>query len=164
MIVAIVIGIVCLSGRHRDNGQEMAGSLRVGVALALVTSLLWGLGTVLMRPPMEQLTPVQANAVRMPFVAAVLYGLRVLPSGERLAQISRRTLAIVAATGILGMGVGSYMFLYSLQTIGPTKTVTLTATSPVFGLALGALFLGERLTLRVAAGTVACLGGVWLVL
>ena len=162
--VLVVVGVVCLSGRHRDDDQQMAGSMRIGIALALVASLLWGLGTVLMRPPMDQFTPVQANAVRMPFVAALLYGLRVLPSGERLVRGGRHALAIVATTGILGMGVGSYMFLYALQTIGATKTVTLTAVAPVFGLALGALFLGERLTLRVAAGTVACLAGVWLAL
>ena len=56
------------------------------------------------------------------------------------------------------------MFLYALKTIGATKTVTLTSTAPVFGLALGALFLGERLSLRIAAGTAACLAGVWFVL
>ena len=160
----VVVVIFFLSARHQGEGEEAVGNLRAGVALALVTSLLWGLGTVLMRPPMDNLTPVQANAVRMPFVAAVLYGLRVWPSGERLSQCSRRTFVVVAATGIVGMGAGSYMFLYALKSIGATKTVTLTATAPVFGLALGAAFLGERLTLRVAAGTAFCLAGVWLVL
>jgi len=157
-------GVICLSGRHRIDPDETAGRMRLGIALALAASLLWGLGTVLMRPPMDHLTPVQANAVRMPFVAILLYGLRVLPSGERLARSGRRALAIVAATGILGVGVGSYMFLFALKTIGATKTVTLTSVAPVFGLALGALFLGERLTFRVFLGAACCMGGVYLVL
>ncbi|MFC1526079.1 DMT family transporter [Candidatus Latescibacterota bacterium] len=162
--ILVVGGVVFLSGRHQEDEGAAPGRLRQGIAMALVTSLLWGLGTVLMRPPMEQLTPVQANAIRMPVVAGLLYGLRVLPSGERLALVHHKAMAIVALTGILGMGVGSYMFLYSLKAIGATKTVTLTATSPVFGLVLGGLFLKEKLTVRIALGTAACLAGVWVVL
>ena len=71
---------------------------------------------------------------------------------------------ILVCTGLLGMGVGSLLFLTSLEMIGPAKTATLSSTSPVLGMLMAVAFLKEHVTFRVVAGVVLCVAGVWLVL
>ena len=47
--------------------------------------------------------------------------------------------------------------------LGPTISATLSATSPLFGVALGVMLLAETLTWEVAAGTVGIVAGVILI-
>ena len=110
-------------------------------------------------------TPVEANSVRMPLVAGILFGGYILnnrPGGS--ARVSGRTVLIIGCTGLLGMGFGSYLFLKSIDMIGPTKTAVLGALAPVFTMGMAAVFLKERITRFVVIGVLLCVSGVWLVL
>ena len=159
----VVAGVVMLAefGSARPQKQQ---SLGLGAGLALLGALLWGLSTVMLDPAMRHLEPVQANSVRLPFVALVLLSVqRFAGAGPGLSRMRGRSLAVVAFTGVLGMGLGSWMYLTALNLIGPTKTATLSSAAPVFGLVLS-LFIGqERLQPRLVLGVLLCVGGVWLV-
>ena len=91
---ALVVGgtVLLASPSHRGAGQRPVGRVRLGVALALAASILWGLSTVLLRPAITHLSIVQANAIRMPLVAIILYAFYVLPKGERPWRAPRRAL------------------------------------------------------------------------
>lgn len=161
----VVLGVVCLSTRSRRAAAEADVRPWPGVFLALSAAALWGLSTVMLKPAIAHLTAVQANSIRMPQVVLVLFlARRWTWEAVRLKALDRRALLVVAATGVLGMGVGSLMFLVAIDLVGPAKAATLTATAPVFGLAMGVGFLRERLTVRVLAGVGLCVAGVWLVL
>ena len=56
------------------------------------------------------------------------------------------------------------MFLAALTTLGATRTVTLAAIYPVFGLGLAALFLKEQVSPRILVGVGCCVAGVWAAL
>jgi drug/metabolite transporter (DMT)-like permease len=160
----VVAGVGCLSQRGKQT-ESLTGSLRLGILLSLTATILWGLSTVMIKPAIVNLTPVEANSIRMPLVAAVLFGGYILTrSPSEGAPLTWKTVLIVAGTGLLGMGLGSFLFLKSIAMIGPTKTAVLGALAPVFTMALAAIFLKERITALVVAGVVLCVGGVFLVL
>jgi drug/metabolite transporter (DMT)-like permease len=46
----------------------------------------------------------------------------------------------------------------------PAKVDTLTSSSPLFGMLLAAVFLGEKITPQIALGMALCMGGVYAVL
>jgi drug/metabolite transporter (DMT)-like permease len=101
----------------------------------------------------------------MPLVATLLFGGYILTGGNSAGTpIALRTALIVGGTGLLGMGVGSYLFLKSIAMIGPTKTAVLGTLAPVFTMLIAAIFLKERITKLVLIGVFLCAGGVWLVL
>ena len=87
--------------------------------------------------------------------ALVFFPPRAFPSWE--------VLGLLVAFGVLCSGV-AYLLYYGLMTrIGPTKTLTVTFLMPVFGMLWGALFLGESITLPLAAGAALVLAGTALV-
>jgi uncharacterized membrane protein len=61
------------------------------------------------------------------------------------------------------MGLGAALFLAALDLAGPTRTVTLSSTSPVFGLLLAVVFLKERVNVRLVLGVGLCLAGILVV-
>jgi hypothetical protein len=66
------------------------------------------------------MSSIQANAMRMPLIALLVFVVRVLPSGnETLRGIRARSLLIVGGTGLLGMGLGAYLFIYAITQANP---------------------------------------------
>ena len=165
----VVVGIALLSSRGQAAEGVGGGRLTYGIVLALVAAMCWGLGTVILKPAILHLTPVQANSIRMPLVALVLY-LSYRWSGQQrgqlrqLRQLGGRTLVVMGSVGILGMGFGSLCFLTALELIGPAKTTLLSGMSPVVALLLAVVFLKEKVNVPIVVGVILCSAGVWLVL
>ncbi len=164
-ICLVAVGVIFLSSRSRQPSGERPVRLALGTSLALFACLLWGLSTVMLKPAITHLTSVQANSVRVPITAALLFLARAWTGPVmRIRDIERRALSIVAASGIVGVGAGSMLYLMAISRIGPAKMATLASVSPVLGLVMAVIFLKEKLTLRLVTGVVFCVTGVWMVL
>ena len=163
----IVVGTYFLSRSRagaEDSGDLTSRQLRVGVGFALAASVMWGLGTVLLKPVLEEVSLLVTNAIRMPAAVALLILLRIIPSERRLLRrITWRNIAYLVASGLIGMALGSYLFLAALQELEASRVVTLLAISPLFGMLLSVLFLKEKVGLDVVAGMVLCFAGVVVV-
>ena len=177
--ILVTAGIIFISLSKRSSTKKepvtITGSveeeyvdssrLGIGMILALSAALLWGLSTVLLKQAISHMTAIQANALRLPIVTVMLYmvWLRRLPKSG-LAALKRTTWIIVLGSGVIGMGIGSLMFLSALQHSSAARVVTLTASSPLFGMILAALFLKEPINRYVVVGMFFCIAGVWCVL
>ena len=83
-----------------------------------------------------------------------------------LAEPMRPTPAVVAsivALGVLGTGLAYVWNQNTLRAWGPTRASTVTYITPVVGVALGILVLGEQLTWNEPAGAVVVFLGILLV-
>ena len=105
-----------------------------------------------------------ANLIRMTTAFLCLMGLELLHSGgRRPAGLSRRSIAILAVAGVMG-AFSSMMYLTAVHYAGAAKASVLSSTAPLFGLPISVVFLHERVSSRVAAGTLITVSGIWLVL
>ncbi len=75
----------------------------------------------------------------------------------------RRYWKAYAAIGLVNLALPSLFYAFALRHIPASMGAVLNSTSPMFGALLAALFLGERLSLRKAAGCAAGIAGVALV-
>lgn len=66
---------------------------------------------------------------------------------------------LFALVGIIRPSLSSVLATSSIKVMGPTLTSALTAATPLFGAFLAITFLGERLTLPIAIGTLAVIAG-----
>ena len=117
---------------------------------ALSCALIWATNGLLLRTQSEHVTPGAMNAIRCAVAGAAFW--LALPFDS------------VPLVGLLGMGVGAYLFIYAITQANPAKVVTLTSSSPLFGMLLAAVFLGEKITPQIALGMALCMGGVYAVL
>ena len=161
-------GVIILSyqsHQNRETDQEHPIRLKRGVLFALCAALLWGLSTTMLKPAMAHLTTIQANSLRMPLVTLALFGVWRLNKGHgNLRDLGWRTFMLIALTGLVGMGLGSYFYVEAVLLIGPAKTATLTSATPVIALIMAVVFLKESLTIRLVLSISLCVTGVKLVL
>ena len=137
----------------------------LGFALAVATGLAWGGGIVWLRSAADGLDATAAGAVRLYGGAPLLLLAAVMQreTAFRRREISRRTGILLILSGVLGYGFASLLFIVALGRIGTGPTVVLFSTSPIMGLAVGALFLREPITIWMIAGAVLAVAGVALI-
>jgi drug/metabolite transporter (DMT)-like permease len=161
-------GVIVLSYQsHRSKEHQRVKPIRIsrGVLFSLSAAMFWGLSTTLLKPAVVHLTTVQANSIRLPLVTLCLMAVWRLNKGRgRLQDIPWKAFITIALSGLLGMGIGSFFYLEAVVQIGPAKTATLTAATPVLSLIIAVVFLKEQLTIRLLLGVMLCVTGVFLVL
>ena len=162
---ALIITGICLIATRQGETQSSHGRVSgAGVAIVLAAALLWALSSITLGAAADGVAPLLVSAIRIP-AAALFAALVARGSGLALAPeaYGRRSFVTLGAAGVLGMGAGSLLYVVAIQRAGAARTAILSSTAPLFALPLAALLLRERITHRVAAGTVLSIAGIWLV-
>ena len=131
-------------------------------ALLTVPPLLWAGNAVVARLVDGLVPPVTLNFLRWAGAFLLLLPLAgwVLRPGSGLWSHWRR----FAVLGLLGVGCYNALQYLALKTSTPVNVTLVAASSPVWMLAIGALFFGQRITRRQLAGALLSIVGVLVVL
>jgi DME family drug/metabolite transporter len=165
-VVLIVAGVYLVASppRRTDGAIADPSVTRRGVLLALAASLCWAASTVMVRPALDQVDPLLANAIRLPAACLVLalFVLRGAGGASSLA-VGRRSALVLAGAGVVS-GASGALWLFGVRHAGAAKAAALSSTAPIFAAPLAVLLLGERLSPKVGVGTLMSVVGIWLVL
>lgn len=167
----ILAGVYLVAMRGRGcapRGEAVAPGRRAlarGSALVALTAAAWAVATVWLGAAASGHDPVALGVVRLPVTAALLFGVAsALPrSSLHLRAISRWDHGALLVAGLAGTGLASLLFVYAVQEAGAGRAAVGTALSPLFAVALGALFFGERLSRWALAGGAAAVAGIVLI-
>ncbi len=132
----------------------------LGVGAATLASLAWAASVVVLKPSLGEVDAIQAQAVRLP-VAAVLLWLTpwawggAIPLRRQRAEVLWQLLALGGLTAI-----SSIMFVAGVRYAGVGVATVLSSTAPMFAIPLGLVFLGERVTPAAVVGTIVAVIGI----
>ena len=165
--LALVLGIgglvLLFSGKATMTGSTME---LWGAAALVAGSLAYCVGSVLSRPLLDQITPLQLTAAQG-LVGAV--GLSVLSllvepvSGATFAALVQPApLAGVLFLVICGTFIAYTIFLRLMRDWGASRAGLYSFVSPVVALVLGAIVFGEPLTWREITGAAIMLVAAWI--
>jgi len=155
--ILAIIGIVLVVGGTQEFGysHELRGLLAAGIS-----SLAWGLGSVVNRVALLYSDPVSLALIRIAIQGATLTILDF--DGLRSAMTNRRAVLTAFITGILTYGIGATLFLYSLQILGVSITVLATALTPVLSTILTRALTREVLGVKTIVGALCTASGIAL--
>jgi drug/metabolite transporter (DMT)-like permease len=147
------VGVVLLFGVDlQGSTAELLGGLAV-----LLASFGYSLGAFWVKRSVRggDATGVVAAVMVASAVELAIPALATAPASAPGAG----PLAAVAALGILGTGIGFFIFYVLLGTVGPARTMLVSYIAPVFAVIYGATLLDERLTAGILAGLGLVVGG-----
>ena len=150
--VAVLVGLGPL---HFDAG------LLAATGASLLAALLYAIGGVYAKSRFQSTPPTTVATGQQLAAAALLLlpSLALPPNREPDVEVGAAVLVLALGCTALGFA----MFYRLLARVGPTGALSVTFLVPVFGVAWGALFLGEHITLTTVGGLVIVLGSVALV-
>jgi drug/metabolite transporter (DMT)-like permease len=169
---ALVLGLLLVTGGvvvvgYASESEETAGAPELkgsGILLALAAAVCWAASMLLVSRGIEGLDAIMVASVRIPALSLFLWGSVVSRGSQiKLKTLSRGEWGLIAAGGLIGMAMGTLLFLRTVALLGPTKAAILTSTSPLFALPLCVIFLKERINLPIIVGSVMTVAGVILV-
>jgi len=137
-----------------------AGVKPVDYARLLALAAIWGASFIFMRVAAPALGAAWTAAGRMGIGAAVLAAWLALIGFDAQWRSHARFYAMV---GVVNSAIPFSLYAFAAVHLPASLMAILNATSPMFGLALGAVFSGERVTPRKVAGLVLGALGVTLI-
>jgi drug/metabolite transporter (DMT)-like permease len=160
--VYVAIGTVLIwTGIWLLHSEEGEKSSRLGILLALGTAIAWAASISLTALALREVDPFFAITARLPFVVAILYMLSKMGGG---VSFERESSFYLGVAGFLALGVGSFLFFYSVSILQAVRATSLSSVTPLFSTIFAIIFLGERLTLRVFIGIISILLGLGFVM
>jgi len=136
----------------------------LGALAALGSALTWAVNGLLARSLVPGLGSVVVNAARSTVGGALLLGWVTATAGVgAFAAASTGALGLLALSIVTAIAIGDTVFFESTRALGLGRAMTISMTYPLGAAALAAAFLGEPVTLAVAAGALLTLGGIVLI-
>jgi drug/metabolite transporter (DMT)-like permease len=131
-----------------------------GVGTATLASLAWAVSVVVLKPPLREVDPVTAQAIRLPLAAATLWATPWARGAlDGLGRRGRPVLARLAVLSVL-TAVSSVLFVAGVKYAGVGVAAVLSSTAPMFAIPLGFVFFGERLSRGALLGAGVTIAGI----
>jgi drug/metabolite transporter (DMT)-like permease len=163
-ILGVLLTIAGVGFAIGEKAVAPSGEVRewTGELAVFASALSGAVCSVLYRPYLRKYPTLQVSALAM--LASVVF-LAALASGEgffrSLPHFTANGWRAVVFIGVAS-GIGYYLWLWALGHATPTRVTVFLALSPVTAAGLGALLLGERLSMLSALGLVCVALGLWL--
>ncbi len=143
------------------NEQRRSGpGVRTSILLLMAATVFWTASTLWLRVGTGNLGPASAGLLRTGAASVFLVSLLRPLEGRSASRFDIGSAAWVAMAGVVGLGLGSLLYIAAIEEAGAGKTAVLTSTMPLFNLPLVVLFLKERVTPRIVLGTITCVAGI----
>lgn len=123
--------------------------------------LVWGSNFVFGKMLVEDFSPAMLTMLRLLFIVLFLMGLSSYK--KHFKRVNKSNLLSIAFLGIIGVYINQWSFFVGLQTADPTTSALILATTPILTSILAAVFLKEKLTIRMLIGSIVAVIGIFFV-
>jgi len=158
--ILIVLAVIVISIDNNNDADRGIISLE-GIVLALLSSLCWAIGTILVAIGVKNISVYLANMVRY---AILFLFLLLISKPMRRWNITKKDLVLLSASGATGMVIAGIMFLLSLKLIGASRATPLSSSSPVWASIMSAVFLKEKVTPRLLLSAIIVTVGTYFLI
>ena len=151
---------------HMRRNQK--GVLRKGLALALVTAMLWSVGIEMIDLAVTK-TPnlgdaFAINSIRV-FAIAVsfLVSAPVVDRGLGFLRMRRRTMVVLLFSGIVALVLGWFLLTYSFIYTPASRAVPISSATPLFSTLAAILLLHEKVSAKNVIGSMMVVVGIFII-
>ena len=132
----------------------------MGAFLMLAAGVAWGAYSLLGRGVVDPLSATAGNFLRtLPMAVALCFVVAIFS-----VRFSVSGLIYAALSGAVASGLGYVIWYTAIPGLTPTQGASVQLSVPVITALGGALVLGEGITVRLTASSLAILGGIGLVI
>ncbi|WP_257351675.1 DMT family transporter [Pseudalkalibacillus decolorationis] len=124
--------------------------------------VVWGSNFVFGKILVQDFSPTLLTSLRLFFIVLFLIG---LSSWKKhfLKRVNKTDFIVILFLGVIGVFINQWSFFVGLQTADPTTSALILATTPILTTFLAAVFLKEKLTIRMLLGSIVAIVGIYFV-
>lgn len=135
----------------------------IGEIAALSAALLWAISSVVYSRLGLRIPPLQLNLYKG-IIAIAFIIITLFIQGLAFTDISISTIALLALSGIIGIGLGDTAYFTALNSLGARRTLLMETSSPPMSALLALIFIGEQLSYSTWCGILLTIVGIaWVI-
>jgi drug/metabolite transporter (DMT)-like permease len=162
-VILVVIGLI-IATTEDLRALESVVRLNAGNIMILASMLLWAIDNNFSRRLTSRASPAKIALVKSLSGGLVLIGIALaLGKGSIITGIKFDMWVLIVGMSIAGFGGALLLFLEGIKRIGTVKTMSMFSLTPIFGIVLAALTLGESITLFQGIATGLIIVGIILI-
>ena len=123
--------------------------------------MVWGSNFVFGKMLVQDFSPALLTMLRLLFIVLFLIGLSLYKKHFKI--VNKLDLLAIFFLGVIGVFINQWSFFVGLQTADPTTSALILATTPILTSVLAAIFLKEKLTIRMLMGSIVAIIGIYFV-
>lgn len=123
--------------------------------------VVWGSNFVFGKILVQDFSPSLLTSLRLLFIVLFLAG--IMSYKKHFKRVNKSELLWILVLGVIGVFINQWSFFKGLQTADPTTSAIILAMTPILAGVLAALFLKEKLTIRMLMGSVLAIIGIYFV-
>ena len=123
--------------------------------------MVWGSNFVFGKMLVQDFSPALLTMLRLLFIVLFLIGLSSYK--KHFKRVNKSDLLVVFFLGVIGVFINQWSFFVGLQTADSTTSALILATTPILTSVLAAIFLKEKLTIRMLMGSIVAIIGIYFV-
>lgn len=155
------VGILLLLSRDLKAGfavSDISGQIAV-----LLAAISYAASGIYVRRKLRSVVPIVQALVPLALADALTWAAAASLEAPLQAPASPVGWIAVSWLGLLGTGVGFWLFFELLGSVGPTRASLVTYAVAVLGVTLGVVILREPLDVRLVGGAALVVTGIWTV-
>lgn len=120
---------------------------------------VWGSNFIFGKILMQYFSPSMVTMLRLLVIVLFLLGLSLFYRREQ-KKLLRSDWILMFLLGVIGVFINQWTFFVGLETADPTVAALILATTPILTGFLAAIFLKEKITVRMVIGSLIAIGGI----
>ncbi len=123
-----------------------------GEFFSLLAAVIWAFAVIMFKKSGEKVHPLGLNLFKNLLAFFLFLPTILLVEGKIFRPAATQDYLVLAASGILGIGIGDSLYFYSLNRLGAGLSAIVVCLYSPFIILLSVLWLNESMTLRQLAG------------
>ncbi len=156
--VVAFVGVVFVLAERGVSGGTWVGDL-----LVLASAALWASNVIMNKTMPAELHPVPLIFWGVSGAVPVLVAMTLMFETHATWRLTTEAVVSVMYLGIVTAAFSFVAFVWLIRTYSASRVNAFVFLSPVFGVLIGWIALGEQLTWTQAAGTLGVAAGIWIV-
>ena len=165
-VIIAVLGVIVISSEHNKATDESSQFKKwdiVGILLAVLTSILYAVGTTILQVGVTDVDPITGNFVRVLSGSILFAPMFMVARYKGMPLPTKRATKFVVVAAFFGMAIGSLLYVMGVKYAGATIMSVLGSTAPLFAIPVSIFFLKEKVTRLAGIGVLLTIVGVVLV-
>lgn len=121
--------------------------------------VFWSLVFPFIKIALEELSPVNLTIMRL-LVVCIVFLILLIVKPNKFSKIQKKDIVPIFLVGFLGIIIYHFGLNYGEQYISASAASVIIATIPIFVVILAAIFLKEKITIKIVLGVILSLVGV----
>lgn len=161
-VILVVIGLFIATTDLKLSDTIL--EFNAGNLMILASMFMWAIDNNISRRLTSSANPAKIAMVKSLAGGLILLAVALaLGRGAAIASIEPDLWLIIVAMSVSGFGGALLLFLQGIKRIGTVKTMSVFSTTPIFGIVIAALVLGESISVFQGIATGLIILGILLV-